>query len=152
MQAVVGALKFEDFVAAGGGASDAAGVHGDFGAARTKTHHFDGIAFADFFGEFPFLIVRHAKGGAAMQLLLDGLDDGGMTVAGHERAETEVVVNVFVAIEIVNAAGFSIFHENRIRLVMAVVAGHAQRNPLEGAFVCGGGFRRALLVGGEFLL
>ena len=87
-----------------------------------------------------------------MEFLLDGFDHGGMAVAGHQRAETEVVINIFVAVEIVNAASFSIFHENRIRLVMAIIAGNAQGNPLEGAFVRGGGFRRALFVSGKFLL
>ena len=151
VQAVVGALEFEDFVTPGSGACEAAGVHGDFGAAGTKAHHLDGITFADFFREFPFLIVRHAKRGAAMQFLFHGFDHSGMAVAGHQRAETQVVINIFVAVEVVDFAALSVFHEERIRLVMAVVAGNAQRNPLEGALVRRGGFRRALLVGGKFL-
>jgi len=63
MQAVVGAFKFQDFVTAGGGARDAAGMHRNFGAAGAETHHLHGIALANFFREFPFLFVRHAEGG-----------------------------------------------------------------------------------------
>ena len=122
VQTVIRALKLQDFVATGSGTGDAAGVHGHFGTAGTETHHFDGIAFANFFGEFPFLIVRHAKGGAAMELLLDGFDHGGMAMPGHERTETEIVINVFVAVEVVNPAGFPVFHEDRIRLVMSACA------------------------------
>ena len=83
MQTVISAFEFQDLVAAGGGARDAASVHGHFRAAGAETNHFDGIAFANFFGKFPFLIVRHAKGGAPVQLLFNGFDHGGMAMAGH---------------------------------------------------------------------
>ena len=108
MQTVVGAFEFEYFVAAGSGASETAAVHGDFRAARAETHHLDGIPFADLFGKFPFLIVRHAKGGAAVQLLFDRFDHCGMAVAGHQRAETQVVVDVFVAVQVVDPAALAV--------------------------------------------
>src|SRR5690348_7176349 len=152
VEAVIAAFEFQDFFAAGRGTSDAAGVHGDFRAARTEANHLDGITLADFFGEFPFLIVGHAEGRAAVKFLLNSFDHGGMAMAGHERAKTKIVINVFVAIEIVNAAAFSVFYENRIRLVMAVVAGNTQRNPFESALVSRGGLGRALFVSGKFLL
>jgi len=152
VQAVVAAFELQDLFAAGGGTRDAAGVHGDFGSARAEANHFDGVALADFFGKFPFLIVRHAESGATMKFLFDSFYHGGMTVASHQRTETQVVVNVFVAIEIVNTAALSILDKNRIRLVMAIVAGNAERNSLKRPFVRRGRFRRALLVSGKFLL
>src|SRR5215472_4832123 len=110
MQAVVAALELQDFFAGRSGASNATGVHGDFRAARAETHHFDGIALTNLFGKFPFLVVRHAEGRAAMEFDFDGFDDGGMTMPSHERAETQVVVDVFVAVEVMNPAAFSVFH------------------------------------------
>ena len=151
VEAVVGAFEFDDFVALGGGASDADGVHGDFGAAGAEADHLDGIARANFFGELPFLIVRHAEGGAFVEFLFDSFDDRGMAVAGHERAEAEIVVNVFVAVDIVDAAAFAVFDEDGIGLVVAVVAGDSEGNAFESALVRGGGFGRALFVRGKFL-
>src|SRR5712692_11363852 len=104
MQAVVGAFELYDLVASGGGASQADGVHRCFSAAVAETAHFDGKAVADFFGELPFHVVGHAEHGAGSETLLDGLHDGGMAVSSHERAEGQVVVNVFVAIEIAELA------------------------------------------------
>src|SRR5260370_39696779 len=120
MQSVVGAFELQDLVAAGGRARDAAGMHGDFGSAGAEAHHLHRIALADFFRKLPFLLVRHAKGGSFMQLLFDGLDDGGMAMAGHQRAETKVVVDVFVAVNVMNATALSILPKERLALVMAV--------------------------------
>ena len=71
---------------------------------------------------------------------------------GHESAEAQVVIDVFVPIDIVNPAAFSIFHKNRIRLVMPVIAGYSERNSLQSAFVRCRRFRRALFVRGNFFL
>src|SRR5258707_7712320 len=112
---------FRSFVAARSGSRDAAGVHGDFRSARAEAHHIHRIALANLFGKFPFLLVRHAESGSFMKLLLDGLYDGGMAMPSHQRAEAQVVVDVFVAVEVVNAAAFAILHKKRIGLVVAVV-------------------------------
>src|SRR5262249_48328994 len=117
--------KLDDFVSAGGGARNAAGVHGNFRAARAEAHHFDGIAGADFFRQLPFLIVRHAESRALVELFFNSLHDGGMAMARHKSAEAKVVVNVFVAVYIADFAALAILNKNRIRLVMAIVAGHS---------------------------
>src|SRR5690349_24816261 len=108
MQAVVRAFKLQDFVAARRGARNAASVHGDFRAAGAKAHHLHWIALADFFGEFPLLLVRHSESRALMELLLDGLDDGGMAMPSHQRAKTQVVVNVLVAVNVMNPAALPV--------------------------------------------
>ena len=59
---------------------------------------------ADFFGQFPFHVVRHAEHGAGAETVLHGFHDRGMAMSGHERAETKVVIDVFVAIEIAEIA------------------------------------------------
>ena len=88
MQAVVAAFELDDLVAAGGGAGQADGVHGGFGAAAAEADHLDRKAIADFLGQFPLHVVRHAEHGAGGQTFFDGLHHRGMTVARHERAET----------------------------------------------------------------
>ena len=64
MQAVVAAFEFDDLVAAGGGARESHGMHRGFGAADAEAKHLDRKARADFFGELPFHVVRHAEHGA----------------------------------------------------------------------------------------
>ena len=145
MQAVVCAFELDDFVAAGRGAGQANGVHGGFGSAVAEADHLDGKALADFFGEFPFHVMRHAEHGAGGEAFFNGLHDGGMAVPGHERAEGEVVVDVFVAIEVAELAAAGIFYKDGPGLVVAIVAGNAERDALEIFLVRFGGFGRAAL-------
>src|SRR6266851_2523768 len=146
MQSVVGAFKLQDFVAARGGARNATGMHGDFRSARAKADHIYRIALANFFRKLPFLLVRHTESGSFMKLLLDGLYDGGMAMPGHQCAKAEVMVNVFVAVEVVNAAAFAILHKKRIGFVMAVVTGDAERDAVQRPLVRCRRFRRAFFV------
>jgi hypothetical protein len=73
-------------------------------------------------------------------------------MAGHQGAETQVVVDVFMAINIVDAAGLPFLYKDGIRLVMTVVAGNTERNTFQSAFVGRRGFWRALFVSGNFFL
>src|SRR6267143_1201531 len=130
MQSVVRAFELQNLVAARSGARNAAGVHGDFRAAGTEADHVHRIALANFFRKLPFLLMRHAEGGSFVELLLDGLYYGGLAMSGHQRTEAEVVVDVFVAVEVVNAATFAILHKKWIVLVMAIVAGNAEGDAL----------------------
>src|SRR5262249_22653567 len=83
---------------------------------------------------------------ALVEFLLDCLDHGRVTVTRHQSAEAKIVVNVFVAVDVVNPAAFAVFDKNGIRLVVAVNSGYAPGNALLGAPVRGGRPRRALLV------
>ncbi len=87
-----------------------------------------------------------------MQFLLDGLHDRWVAVPGHQRAEAQVVIDVFVPVDVVNPASLPVLYEKWIRLVMAIVAGNAERDALQSALVRVRGFRRALFVGGDFFL
>ena len=142
----------QDLVAAGGGAGDAAGVHGHFRAAGAEAHHFHRIALADFFGKLPFLFVRHAKGGALVQFLFDSFDDRGMAMPGHQRAEAQVVVDIFVAVDVVNAAAPFRPSRRGDKARSGDSYWLRQGGCVQGPLVCCGGFWRALLVGGDFLL
>src|SRR5256885_2847208 len=70
----------------------------------------------------------------------------------HERAKTQVVIDVFISIDVMNPAGFPVLYKNRIRLVVPVIARHTERNPLQRTLVRRRGLRRPLLVGCDFLL
>src|SRR5712692_5609893 len=151
MQAVIGTLKLQNLIAARGGARDAARVHGDFRSAGTEAHHIHGIAFANFFRKLPFLLVGHAEGCTFVKLLFDGPYDGGMAMPRHQRSEAQVVIDVFVAVNVVNAAAFALLHKNRVGLVMAIVARNSERDSFQRPLVRCRRFRRALFVGGNFL-
>ena len=152
MQAVVSAFELHDLVAAGSGAGQADGVHGRFRTAVAEAHHLDRKAVADFFGQLPLHVVGHAEHGAGAEAFFDGLHDRGMAMSGHERAEAQVVIDVFVAVEVAEFAALSFFHKNRIGIVSAIVAGYAQRNAFEVFLVSNGGFRRAALESFELFL
>ena len=126
MQAVIAAFHLDDAIAAGSGASQADGVHGAFRAAIAETNHLDGKALADFLGEFPFEIMRHAEHGAGAEFRLHRLDHRGMAMSGHQRAEAKIEVEILVAVDIVNVSAFSIADKNRIGIVGAIIAGDAQ--------------------------
>ena len=87
-----------------------------------------------------------------MQLLLDGLHHRGVAMPGHQCAKAEVVIHVFVSVDIVNPARLSILYENRIRLIVPVIAGHAERDSLQRSLVRRGGLWCPLFVRRDFLL
>ncbi len=149
VQAVVAAFELDDLVAAGGGAGETNRVHGGFGAAVAEADHFHGKALADFLGQLPLHVMRHAKHGAGGQTFPHGFHDGGMAVSRHERAEAEVVINVVVAVEIAEVRSLALFDEDGIGIVGAIVAGHTQRDAFQVALVGLGGLGRAALEGFE---
>src|ERR1700686_2521459 len=75
-----------------------------------------------------------------------------MAMSRHKRAETEVVVDVIVAIEIAEMRAAAFLHENGVRIVGAIVAGYAQRNALQVFLMRFGGLGRATLESFELLL
>jgi hypothetical protein len=75
-----------------------------------------------------------------------------MAMPRHQRAESQVVIDVFVAVKIAKFAAAGLFHENRPRIISAIVAGHSQRNAFEIFLVGFGGFRRAPLECRELFL
>jgi hypothetical protein len=122
---MIAALHLDDPIACGGGASQTNCVHGAFRAAIAEAHHLDRKALADFFGQLPFQVVWHSEHRAGAELRLHGFNDRGVAVAGHQSAETQIEIYVFVAINVVNVSPFSIADENWVGIVSAVVAGNA---------------------------
>ena len=152
VQAVISAFEFHDLVASCRGARQADRMHGRFRAAVAEAAHLDREAVADFFREFPLHVVRHAEHRARREPLLDGLHDCGMTMSRHQRAEGQVVIDIFVAVKVAELAAAGFFHKDRPRIVGAIVAGYAEGNAFEILLVGFGGFGRAPLESGEFFL
>ena len=152
VQSVISAFELHDLVAPGSGARQTNRVHRRFRSAVAEAAHLHRKAVADFFRQFPFHIVRHAEHGAGGKPFLDRLHHRRMAVSGHQRAERQVVIDVFVAIEIAELAAAGLFHKDRPGIVGAIVAGDAERNALEIFLVRFGGLRRAPLESGEFFL
>src|ERR1700733_1126087 len=96
--------------------------------------------------------MRHAKHGARAETWLDSLHHGGMTMSCHECTEAEIVVDVIVAIEIAKMRTAAFLHEDRMRIVGAIVAGYTQRDALQVFLVRFGGLGGAMLEGFELLL
>src|SRR5207237_8000510 len=63
-----------------------------------------------------------------------------------QRPETKVMVNVFVAVDIVNLAALAVLHKYRIRLVVPVIAGYPERYALLRSLVRRRRFRRPLFI------
>src|SRR5579872_100814 len=75
-----------------------------------------------------------------------------MTVSCHQRSERQVVVDIFVAVEIAELAAAGLLHENRPRIVCAIVAGYAKRNAFEIFLVCLCGLRGPPFKSRKFFL
>ena len=75
-----------------------------------------------------------------------------MAMAGHERAEAEVEVDVFVSVHVMDVAGLGVANKKRIRFVGAIIAGYAEGKALKGLLVPGARLGRAFLVGLNFRL
>ncbi len=149
---MISAFELDDLVTAGSRARKTHRVHGGFGAAVAEANHLHRETLANFLGQLPFHVVRHAKHSAGVQALSYGLHHRGMAMPGHQCAEAEVVVDVVIAIEIAKVRPLAFFDEDRIRIVRPVVTGNAQRNAFQVALVGFGGLRRAALEGIELPL
>ncbi len=69
----------------------------------------------NFLRQLPFLFMRHAEGSAFVQFLFHRFHHGGMAMPGHQRPKTQVVIDVFVAVDIMNLAALAILYKNGIR-------------------------------------
>jgi len=61
-------------------------------------------------------------------------------VPRHESTEGQIVIDIFVAIEIAEFAATGFLYKDWPGIVMAIVAGYAERDSFEILFVCFGGF------------
>ena len=145
VQSVISTFKLHDLVASGRGAGQANSVHGSFRATVAKTKHLDRKTLTDFFGQLPLHVVRHAEHGASRKTLFDCFHHGRMAMPGHESPEAQVVIDVFVSIEIAKPAALCVLHKDRIGIVSAIVARDPEWYTFEIALVRLSRLRRAAL-------
>ena len=112
--AVIAALEFDDEFAAGGGAGQADGRHGGLGAGADEAHLFDGgIAGHDALGEIGLGGRGCAEAGRVARRALDGFDHGRKGVAQNHRAPGAEVVDVAVAVGVVEIRALGALDEGR---------------------------------------
>src|SRR6266568_4404455 len=96
--------------------------------------------------------VRHAEHGASRKTLLDCFHHGRMAMPGHESAEAQVVIDVFVSVEVAKPAALCVLHKDRIGIISAVVARYPEWDTFEIALVRLSRFWRAALEEFELVL
>ena len=112
--AVIAADAFDDQGAAGGGAGEADGAHGRFGAAVDEADHVDGWqGFDDFRGQRDFALGGSAVAGAAADGFGEGGDDPFVGVAGDDGAVAGDVIDVVVAVDVGDDAPLGQLDEQR---------------------------------------
>jgi len=105
-------------------------MHRHFVPLETEPHHVHGIPRADFLGKLPSCscgMPKWSLHGASAPLLSRPRDGN----ARPSERRSKVVIDVFVAVHIVNPAGLSVFHKNGVGLVVPVIARHAKRDALQ---------------------
>jgi hypothetical protein len=113
--AVVAALALEDAVAAGHPAGEPQRAHGRLGARRHEADLLDGgVGLLHQLGEVDLGLARRPEAGTARGLLLDRLDDVGVTVAEDGRAPGADVVDVAVVVGVVEVGALGLLDEQRV--------------------------------------
>src|SRR5689334_21388196 len=131
MQAMISAFELYDLIASSSGARQAYGMHGCFSTTVAKTNHLDWKSLTDFLRQLPLHVVRHSKHGASRETFFHCFHNCGMTMSRHESAEAQVVIDIFVSIEVAKSAALRVLHEDWIRIVGAVVARDPERDAFE---------------------
>ncbi len=112
--AVIAALEFDDEFAAGGGAGQADGRHRGLSAGADEAHFFDGgIAGGDALGEIGLGGRGGAEAGRVARGALNGFDDRRKGVAQNHRAPGAEVVDVAIAVGVVEVCALGALNEGR---------------------------------------
>ena len=135
VQPVIAALHLDDAISPRCRSRQSHSMHRAFSSAIAEAHHLYRKPFADFLRELPLHIVRHAEHRPCAKLLLHCTHHSRMAVPCHKRAETEIEIQVFISIDVVDVATLSIAHEYRIRIVGSIVAGYSERQTLNRLLV-----------------
>ena len=117
MVAVVTALHFHDLVPAGDTARHPDGVHGRLRAGVREPPHGQAVPLCQELGDFRVGFARGDEESSVVQLALDCCTHDRVHVTGEQRAETHVVIDVTVAVDILHPGGLSPAHHDRVRVV-----------------------------------
>ncbi len=112
--AVIAALEFDDELAAGGGAGQADSGHRRLSAGADETHFFDGrIAAGDALGEIGLRCRGGAEAGRVARGALNGFDNRRERVAQNHRSPGAEVVDVAIAVGVVEGCALGALDEGR---------------------------------------
>ncbi len=135
---VVTALEFDNLVAPGVAAGQPDGAHGGFGAGVDHPHQVHvGHDPAQCAGQFGFNLGRGAEAQAELQLGLHGLQYRRVGVAQNHRPPGQHIVDVALALAVIQVGPFGPFHKQRRAPDAAECAYrriHAAGNILTGSF------------------
>ena len=130
--AVVAALDLDDPVPARGPLGDADGVHRRLGAGVGEAPHRQPEAGRQQLGDLGVELARRHVEGAVVELGLHGGAHRRVHVAGEQRPEAHVVVDVLVAVDVHHAGAGGVAHDDRVRLVGLEARRDAEREDLAG--------------------
>ena len=121
------AFEFHDGAAAGGGAGEAHGGLGDFGAGRAEAQALGaGDAFADDAGGLVFDRRLAGEENALFDLLLDGCLHACGAMAEDHGAHAAIIVDDLVAIDVIEIGAFAMGeHQGPVAHAQAEIAVHA---------------------------
>ncbi len=150
--AVIATFDLDDLVAAGDTAGDANGVHRRLGAAVGEPPHRQLVASGKHLGDVGVQLARRHEERAVVELALDRAAHDRVAVAGEQRAEAHVEVDVAIAVDVFHPRRLGATDHDRMRIVGLEARWHAHRHDLAGPL---GGLHRtggALDVFAEFAL
>jgi hypothetical protein len=149
--AVVGALDLEDQVAAGGAAGEVNGVHRRLGAGVGEAPLRQAEAIGQLGGDGDRALGRGGEVGAFVDPRLDCGADRGVGVADAHHPEAVVEVDVFIAVDVPDAAALAAGQVDGPRFVDLEgggdAVGHHLQRPLVGPSGGAGAVAEGLLLG-----
>ena len=113
--AVVAALDLDDQVPAGDRAHEMDGVHGGFGPGVSESPAGQSEAAGELGRDRDRVLGRLGEVGTEAGLGADGVDDGGMGVAGQGGAVAAVQVDILVAVDVVDLRALAVAQPDRLR-------------------------------------
>ncbi len=108
MTAVIATFHFDNLAAARHRARETQRMHGDLGTAVAEANHFHRKAFADQYQPAPIPCRAAFRRAFQLSSVLDCPHHRWMTMACKQRTVAEIVVNIFVAVDIVDPASFTV--------------------------------------------
>src|SRR5580704_13541236 len=96
--------------------------------------------------------MRHPKHRSRPQFFLHRFDHRGMAMPRHQSPKTQIEIDIFVPVDIMQMPALSIAHKKRIRIVSPVIASDTKRQSFGSLSMSLSRSRRPLLVSLNFLL
>ncbi len=114
--AVIATDELDDFIASRASAGKTNRGHDRFGAGTDEADLFDRTnGLNDYLGQVGFKLRRYAEAGSFGHNLFDVPEDFGVCMAENHRSPGKAIVDILVAVHIVQVCSFCLVDKNRIR-------------------------------------